>query len=561
MASSVTSMRAALLSVCIVALIGCAGDKTTTVYTGFSSSDSLAFHTSVRGRTFDLDSFDNLDEYVIITFTPTAPGFGSPEQVSATIDGSYAVFLATGANYTISASRPGYVDYSLSNLTIPDSAQIVLNIGLDPLDENVYVKSEACGVCHEQLYERFRRSGHPYKLSEVTGNTRPRFPFSDIAGALAGVNDDDLTDGGVPDPHPGTDNSLGTPQLYSDISFVIGGFGWKARFIDNDGYIVTGSNVQFNLANNSLTAYHNNEVDKPFNCGNCHTTGWRHYDNNLNPNRQNGLPGMDGTFSEAGIQCEACHGAGSLHSQTSLAADITREATARTTLQLLDQDQGYGRAIACSECHTRDGEKDWPNYVSAATTASLMAGGPEIAEGGRIAASGGLIRHHEQFDEVLAIDPDNVQNGSTRFNPNSLMWDCNQCHADPHNTTVYQDHPNNPDPAGAISSDGCLVCHPAYDPATNPNTFGMKTLDCKDCHMPYMAASALKTPAVGTGPVTGDIRTHIFTIDLSQSDQFTSDGKFAYPYITHDFACLQCHNGVQAHDRSGIDDSSYQFHQ
>ena len=52
---------------------------------------------------------------------------------------------------------------------------------------------------------------------------------------------------------------------------------------------------------------------------------------------------------------------------------------------------------------------------------------------------------------------------------------------------------------------------------------------------------------MGTGPATGDIRTHIFKIDLSKDPatmQITSDGKFAYPWITKTFACDTCHNGV-----------------
>ena len=45
----------------------------------------------------------------------------------------------------------------------------------------------------------------------------------------------------------------------------------------------------------------------PYTCGNCHTTG---YSNNGN---QDGLPGIQGQWEFPGVQCEACHGPGSLH--------------------------------------------------------------------------------------------------------------------------------------------------------------------------------------------------------------------------------------------------------
>jgi len=36
----------------------------------------------------------------------------------------------------------------------------------------------------------------------------------------------------------GSSTALGTPAGYADISFVIGGFGWKSRWMDADGFIV-----------------------------------------------------------------------------------------------------------------------------------------------------------------------------------------------------------------------------------------------------------------------------------------------------------------------------------
>jgi hypothetical protein len=424
-----------------------------------------------------------------------------------------------------------------------------------------YVGSATCAQCHADIYASFLNTGHNYKLNKVVNGTVPRYPYSDISGALERISDDNETERRDPEgnvyPSNGTltDNERGTPTSYWDISYVIGGYGWKARWMDLDGYIITGKQVQYNLEDGSMSAYSNNVVNKPFDCGDCHTTGWRHFDPVNNPNRQDNRPGIEGTWELEGIQCEACHGPGSLH----VAAGggnitITRKAQGRTVAQMTSSSNGWGLPVACGECHTRDGEKNYPDYVSSASKASQAAGGPEIPMGGRIAASGGFIQHHEQYDELLAIDPANVAAGSTRKDPSSPMWDCMTCH-DPHKNTKY-----NGGGARGKNSD-CLVCHQDYSPSAT-STIGMRNLNCTDCHMPKMVKSAISKPAVGLGPATGDIRVHIFRIDLTRdpSTQFTADGKFANPYITRTYACFICHNGVTNSDKTDLDFSTYKFH-
>ena len=189
---------------------------------------------------------------------------------------------------------------------------------------------------------------------------------------------------------------------------------------------------------------------------------------------------------------------------------------------------GYGKAIACRECHTRDGEKLYPAYVPA---------------GNRIKASAGFIQHHEQYDEMVGINPDNVAAGAKGPHANLL---CVACH-NPHTTTVYMGVSG--DPPGMDKA--CAVCH-------NPTGIGgkeysltgdMAAVGCAECHMPYLVKSAVSYPAVGTGPSEGDIRTHIGQIDLTTTTQFTATGSFAYPWITGQYACNHCHNGV---DRFGL---------
>ncbi|MFQ6110019.1 MAG: multiheme c-type cytochrome, partial [Candidatus Aminicenantales bacterium] len=139
-----------------------------------------------------------------------------------------------------------------------------------------YVGSEACGVCHQAIYDWWFGSGHAHKLR----------PASEARGA------------GVPHPDSVT---------WDDVKWVIGGFKWKARFIGTDGYIITqGGKNQFNLATRSWTDYHADEV-KPYSCGACHTTGYNE------SGHQEFLPGVVGTWVFPSIHCEECHGAGKDH--------------------------------------------------------------------------------------------------------------------------------------------------------------------------------------------------------------------------------------------------------
>ena len=201
-------------------------------------------------------------------------------------------------------------------------------------------------------------SGHPYKLNKVDG-APPTYPWSSVPYTPTGYT-------------------------WDDVTYVIGGYGWKARFVDNQGYIVTGEAVQYNLATQDWVGYHADEDPgtKPYNCGKCHTTAWIDYDDNAHPHRQDGLPGMAGTFSQPGVTCEACHGPGQAHVDSYGDPDLI---TVDNT------------SLMCGNCHTRD-------------------------ENRRIAASGGFIKHHEQYDEMV--------------NSPHRGMSCNTCH-DPHKSTKY----------------------------------------------------------------------------------------------------------------------------
>lgn len=328
--------------------------------------------------------------------------------------------------------------------------------GLDGLSYSPpeFVGSEACAECHQETYDVFMRSGHPYKLNRVVDGQPPEYPFTEI-----------------PSPPEG--------YTWDDISYVIGGYNWKARFIDQDGYIITGADenatTQYNFYNPEIdlgdnwVGYHAGEAELAYTCGTCHTTGYSPVGN------QDGLPGLVGTWAFDGIQCEECHGAGSQHAENPI---VVRP--------VVDRD-----SESCGNCHVRGGSE-------------------------QVNAADGFIQHHEQYEEL--------------FQSKHIALDCVVCH-DPHTGVVQlrQDDVQ-------TTRTTCENCH--LSDASYEAGHERINVKCIDCHMPRVTKSALGDPE----QFTGDIRTHLMLINPTQIEQFSEDGTVALSELGLDFACRSCHN-------------------
>ena len=326
-----------------------------------------------------------------------------------------------------------------------------------------YVTTNVCKNCHITYFNELNNSGHPYKLNKVVGGKPPTYPHSD-----------------VPTPPPGA-----LRADWGDIAYVIGGYGWKALFITADsGWIMTnamdGVDVQYNLPRADLglrtatwSAYHATDTErKPYDCGACHTTGWQTFTENGGV-RQDGLPGMAGTWEETGIQCEECHAPGATHVATQNAADMTID----------------NSAALCGRCHVR--------------------GDPAA-----IPVSGGFIRHHEQYNEMLQSPHDDLS--------------CNDCH-DPHIGVKYGNAA-----AGGVRTT-CEDCH------TGVTLDHPVAVDCENCHMARATKSARAVHSF-----EGDVRTHLFRVNTdgtkTKDDMWdATGGSVADPRLTLDFACYSCH--------------------
>lgn len=442
------------------------------------------------------------------------------------------------------------------NYTITDgideaSAVVTITVEAQPVPEPLtYVGSASCQGCHNGKHESFVRTGHNFKIQKIANGEQPTFPYTPEATITGAI---DLLQFAGPEGDGTTNNDLGAPTSYDDVSYVVGGYHWKMRWLDAEGYIVTGTNVQYNIRNSDgelnipenhlndpdvMGNYKTGDMNYQYKCGNCHTTGWKRTTTDegdeRNLDRQDDLPGMGGTFAAGGVQCEACHGAGSEHIAAPSKENITKIAVARTTEDFLAEDMGYGKAVTCAECHTRDGEKDYPTYVSPYNVAF-----PEGSKvGGRIIAKGGLAQHHQTGDEILGVVPED--HGSYKAGDEigaKKDMSCTTCH-DSHKSTKNMDSTDGLH-TGAVKQ--CSTCHDKGFEAP-VHSF---VAECTDCHMPKLAKSAVTKEK--NGVVFGDVKSHLFTIDLSaDAKQFSADGKFQMPWSTAEYSCGSCHSDYEA---------------
>jgi len=327
-----------------------------------------------------------------------------------------------------------------------------------PVEGAMYIGAEECEVCHQEIYANWETSGHKYILMtpEEASTIRPELPIP-----------------------PGYEQD--------DILYVIGGWGWKSRYMDEQGYVITktGSNLeingsnQYNIETEEWGDYHAGELLE-YDCQKCHTTG-ASYDE-----KTEGLPGVNGSWEFRGVQCEACHGPGSEH--------VAEKGIRGVAINMNES------AALCGQCHTRGDEID------------------------KIPANGTFIQNHEQYQELLASG-------------NMSTLNCVVCH-DPHKP-AHEGATNQIEEFGITTH--CDDCHIEAAKIYENSSMGAAGVECVDCHMPKSVKSA-----VNTSPYMADVSTHLFRINTSTDSEFIyvnkeNGNEYANPYITLEYACLTCH--------------------
>lgn len=323
-----------------------------------------------------------------------------------------------------------------------------------------YVGDATCAACHQEVYDVYIKSGHPNVLTKVQDGQAPTFPFTKLGNPPEGYT-------------------------WEDILYVVGGYNWRARFVNKEGFLITDApgasgnaayQNQWNFATpitgsqGGWTSFHAGEAGLKYDCAVCHTTGYNHTGN------QDNLAGVVGSWAQDGVRCEACHGPGSQHitNPGGFSMRIERDAS------------------ACTSCHVSEG-----------STAPLV--------------ENGFISFHEQYRELSQ--------------GKHAVLDCVDCH-NPH-LGVAQARQNG---VAAVKTQ-CQDCHWEQAKYQNIPVHAAMGTPCVECHMPRLIQ-------VATGDAekfTGDFRSHRMVIDASQIVQFSEDGTGVLPEIGLDFACRHCH--------------------
>jgi len=307
---------------------------------------------------------------------------------------------------------------------------------------------------------------------------------------------------GVPNPPLGFD--------WPQISYVIGGYEKAATFIDLNGFVLTtgttGVDTQYNQTVPPVgipvgfVPYLPEQITPlPFDFSQFfrRTTGPVSITDNGGQYQDNRL-GIEGTWVQPGVQCEACHGPGSRHPSNPSGGTIQLDAN----------------STSCNRCHANT---DNPNVIAAAD---------------------GLVLGFQQVTELSA-------------SPHT-GFACNICH-NPHASVFY-------DPSIAIINQ-CQACHPRQNMAIHQGFVFVRgdyteALTCTSCHMPYLVRMFESIDVHLTNGRTarfGDTRSHIFRLNPSPdglAQMFTAGGTQiavnpqGQASISTCYVCQRCHTGL-----------------
>lgn len=398
-----------------------------------------------------------------------------------------------------------------------------------------YVGSETCKECHEGLFTTFKETAHANALSLVTDGKAPTLPFSEIKNPPEG-------------------------SKWEDVLYVIGGYGWKALFVDKQGYVITGHAGSAKAIDKSTEVSETVAISEAASISDTakisETTSVSKTVNISETANISETVAVSETEVVSKTATASKKPEGTEVVSDSVALSDSSEAKTQynlknSGLKMGDEWVSYhaGEQIAfdCAACHTtgyvpegnqlglpglvgvwaEDGvgceechgpgsnHVNDPYLVKAEINrdSQMCAACHSIGELTTIEASDGFIHDRQQYDEL--------------FESKKRVMDCIDCH-NPHETVKYA--------KGLANHTPCQNCH--FEEQTNQKITNRKHAECIDCHMPRASMSAVGDPA----RFSADLRTHLMAINPLETDQFDKKGEASMPYIALDFACKGCHN-------------------
>ncbi len=179
------------------------------------------------------------------------------------------------------------------------SSEPVVDLAKMTSQPKEFVGSETCKTCHLEHYDSWKVTNHSRMAQDVTKNADAF--IVDINEKVIKADFAKLeAKGKLKMPL----NEIYFPQK-DEIKYTLGNE-WKQRYIIEKEGVLYISPIQFNTETGRWVNYHEHDWKKRpwlLKCGGCHTTGTKLDLEDMSKS----------SFTEPGVGCEACHGAGSWH--------------------------------------------------------------------------------------------------------------------------------------------------------------------------------------------------------------------------------------------------------
>jgi hypothetical protein len=334
-----------------------------------------------------------------------------------------------------------------------------------------YIGSNQCRVCHLEHYDSWMTTLHSRTIQDVTDNLD-----AIVADIDPNVIRADLKKGQIELKAPVDEIYIPNTE---DIKYTIG-VQWKQMYLVEKNKVLYLAPIQYNIWSDRWIPYHEEDWDeRPWAklCGGCHA---------MNVDIQKG------TFSEARVGCEACHGPGSHHAALPKTAVFGKRQTIVNPSEL----PAGLRTQICGSCHGRG--------------MSTKVKGAEWPVGYRPGRALGMYYRYNFYDHgqanVKEVYANEFAKGHRQqYNDWKLSSharegvSCTSCHY------VHQlGVPPTQFQTRGSGSQQCMACHKVINNnlAHSIHSFA----NCIGCHMPRIAKSA----------ESGDIHSHAFVALLPE---------------------------------------------